>query len=111
MRDSAWCTPSSFIQLRAGLLQPQLGVAMVELADHLALLDEIAHVDGRREHAAGHQRSDIGSLIGGEGPGLFEGGGDGPRNGLRGGDGKLLESGGSRGRGLIACATGQHDCK
>ena len=41
-----------FLQLRARLVEPQLRVAMVEFADHLALLDELAHIDGRGDHPA-----------------------------------------------------------
>ncbi len=65
MRDSAWRSAEvGFVQLRLRLLQPQLGVAMIEFADHLPLFDEIAHVHRRGEHAPGHQRRDVGGLVG-----------------------------------------------
>ena len=51
MRDCAWRTAAvAWSKLRARLVEFQLRVAMIQFADHLALLHEVAHVDRRRDH-------------------------------------------------------------
>ena len=91
MRDCDWRTRGGgLIERGARLVEAELGIAMIELADHLALLDEIADVDRRGDDAAGHQRRDVAGFIGDEGAGLLEGGRNGAGDGLRGGDGDGL---------------------
>ena len=94
MRDCVWrraavaCSSCGF-----GLIEAELRVAVIEFADHLALLDEIADVDGRGDDAAGDQRRDVAGFVGDEGAGLLEAGGDGAGDGLGGGDGDGLRAG------------------
>ena len=61
-----------FLELRAHLVEPQLRVAMIQLADDLALLHEIANIDRRRDHAAGDGGRDVGGFVGDKGSGFFE---------------------------------------
>lgn len=63
---------SSLIELRPSLVETELRIAVIEFAHHLPLRNEIAHVDRRSKHAPRHERSDIGSLIGGKRPILLE---------------------------------------
>ena len=94
------------------LVEPQLGIAVVEFTDDLALGDMVAHIDRRGDDAARYQRRDVRALVGGEGAGdlevrrnLFRLG-----NGGRGGN-WLLDSGGGcfDGAGLRTAAGEQQD--
>src|ERR1019366_2771961 len=98
------------IQGGAGLIEAELRVAVIELADDLALFDEIANVDGRGDHAPGNQRRDVAGFVGDKCAGLLEGGRNGAGDRLRGGDGYLLGVYGTCGRGLVvAGAAGQKE--
>ena len=48
-----------FVELSAHLIESQLRVAMIELADHLALFHEVADVHRSRNHTAGDGWRDI----------------------------------------------------
>ena len=87
------------VQRGAGLIEPELGVAMIQLADDLPPFDEIADIHGRGDDAPGNQRRDIAGFVGYEVAGLLEGGRDGAGNSLRRRDGHRLRSGRPGGRG------------
>ena len=93
------------IERGARLVEAELGVAVIELADHLSLFDEIADVDRRGDDASGDQRRDVAGFIGDEGAGLLEGGRNGAGDGLGGGDGDGLGAGGAGGGDLVFAGT------
>ena len=59
-----------------GLIELELRVAMIEFADHLALLHCAPTSTGVDDNASGDGGRDVGAFIGNEGSGLFEAGWD-----------------------------------
>ncbi len=108
MRDCVWRSAAvASLSCALRLVQPQLRVAMVQLADHLPLLYEVAHVHRRGHHAPGHQRGDVRRFIGNERAGLFEGCRHGAGDGLAGRDSESFWNSLRGGRGFVPAAAGQ----
>ena len=85
MRDCDWRTPAvAWSSCGLRLIEAELGVAMIEFADHLALLDEIADIHRRGDDASGDQRRDVAGFVGDEGAGLLEAGRNSAGDGLGG---------------------------
>ena len=84
----------------ASLIQPELGVSIVQARDHLALLHHVAHVHQSGDNNARFVRRDIRRIVSHEAAGSLYRGGYFAGSGADGGDGRRLDRGFARGRGV-----------